>query len=157
MSLPESFVLIDVETTGANPVRDRVTEIAVLRVERGEVVERWESLVNPECPIPSLIQRLIGITDAMVAGAPTFADIADQVRARLDGAVFVAHNARFDYGFIRSEFARMEQSFDAPVLCTVKLSRALYPDAFPTRGRPFQRSSTCAWVRWPLTIRFTFS
>ena len=128
MSLPESLVLIDVETTGANPVRDRVTEIAVLRIERGEIVERWESLVNPECPIPPLIQRLIGITDDMVAGAPTFAELADAVRARLGTAVFVAHNARFDYGFIRSEFARLGQTFDAPVLCTVKLSRALYPE-----------------------------
>nr|WP_246265671.1 exonuclease domain-containing protein [Aromatoleum diolicum] len=126
--MPESLVLIDVETTGANPVRDRVTEIAVLRIERGEIVERWESLVNPECPIPSLIQRLIGITDEMVAGAPTFANVADEVRARLGSAVFVAHNARFDYGFIRSEFTRIGQSFDAPVLCTVKLSRALYPE-----------------------------
>lgn len=128
MSLPDPLVLIDVETTGANPLRDRVTEIAVLRIERGEVVERWETLVNPECPIPPLIQRLVGITDAMVAAAPTFAAIADEVRSRLGGAVFVAHNARFDYGFIRSEFARIDRSFDAPVLCTVKLSRALYPE-----------------------------
>ena len=128
MSLPESLVLVDVETTGANPVRDRVTEIAILRIERGELVDRWESLVNPGCSIPPLIQRLIGITDAMVADAPSFAEIADEVRARLDGAVFVAHNARFDYGFLRSEFGRVEQTFDAAVLCTVKLSRALYPE-----------------------------
>ncbi|MBD5804841.1 Excinuclease cho [Azoarcus sp. Aa7] len=128
VSLPDSLVLIDVETTGANPLRDRVTEIAVLRIERGELVERWETLVNPECPIPPLIQRLVGITDAMVAAAPTFAAVADEVRTRLGSAVFVAHNARFDYGFIRSEFARIDQTFDAPVLCTVKLSRALYPE-----------------------------
>lgn len=128
MSFPESLVLVDVETTGANPVRDRVTEIAILRIERGELVDRWESLVNPGCSIPPLIQRLIGITDAMVADAPRFADIADEVRKRLEGAVFVAHNARFDYGFLRSEFGHLGQSFEAPVLCTVKLSRALYPE-----------------------------
>ena len=128
MSLPESLVLVDVETTGANPVRDRVTEIAVLRIERGELVDRWESLVNPGCSIPPLIQRLIGITDEMVADAPAFADIADELRRRLDGAVFVAHNARFDYGFMRSEFGHIGQSFEASVLCTVKLSRALYPE-----------------------------
>ncbi|NMG14884.1 exonuclease domain-containing protein [Aromatoleum bremense] len=127
MSLPDSLVLIDVETTGANPVSDRVTEIAVLRIERGEIVARWESLVNPERPIPSLIQRLVGITDEMVAAAPTFAELADSVRGHLDGAVFVAHNARFDYGFIRNEFSRLGQQFEASVLCTVKLSRALYP------------------------------
>lgn len=128
MSLPESLVLVDVETTGANPVRDRITEIAILRIAGGELVERWESLVNPGCTIPPLIQRLIGITDEMVATAPSFADIADEVRARLDGAVFVAHNARFDYGFLRNEFARVEREFEAPVLCTVKFSRALFPE-----------------------------
>jgi len=128
VSLPDSLVLIDVETTGANPLRDRVTEIAVLRVERGAIVERWESLVDPQCPIPPLIQRLVGITDEMLVGAPTFPQLADALRTRLDGAVFVAHNARFDYGFIRNEFARIGQQFDAAVLCTVKLSRALYPE-----------------------------
>jgi DNA polymerase-3 subunit epsilon len=128
VAFPETFVLIDVETTGANPVSDRVTEVAVLRVERGEIVERWESLVNPQCSIPGMIHRLIGITDAMVATAPTFAELADRLRTRLDGAVFIAHNARFDYGFIKNEYSRIGQGFDAPVLCTVKLSRALYPE-----------------------------
>ena len=128
MSLPERLAIVDVETTGANPVRDRVTEIAILRVEHGRVVERWESLVNPGMPIPRMIQDLIGITDAMVAGAPAFAELAATVRELLDGCVFVAHNARFDYGFIRNEFARAGGDFDAPVLCTVKLSRALYPE-----------------------------
>ncbi|HRP95331.1 MAG TPA: exonuclease domain-containing protein [Rhodocyclaceae bacterium] len=128
MSLPDSYVLVDVETTGANPVIDRVTEIAVLRVERGAIVSRGQSLVNPQRPIPPLIERLIGITDEMVSGAPTFAELAGQVRSLLDGAVFVAHNARFDYGFICNEYARLDEAFEAPVLCTVKLSRALYPD-----------------------------
>lgn len=127
MSLPERYVLVDVETTGANPVSDRITEIAVIRIEDGREVERWESLVNPETPIPAMIQRLIGITDEMVAGAPLFAELADGLRGLLEGAVFVAHNARFDYGFIRNAFTRVGQTFDAPVLCTVKLSRALYP------------------------------
>ncbi|THF61102.1 ethanolamine utilization protein [Pseudothauera nasutitermitis] len=128
MSLPERLAILDVETTGANPARDRVTEIAILRVERGEVVARWAALVNPGMHIPRMIQDLIGITDDMVADAPSFAELADQVRTLLDGCVFVAHNARFDYGFLRNEFARLGQSFEAPVLCTVKLSRALYPE-----------------------------
>ncbi len=128
MALPDRYAIIDVETTGANPVRDRVTEIAILRIEQGEVVARWESLVNPGMSIPPMIQRLIGITDAMVAGAPSFGALADTVRGLLDGCVFVAHNARFDYGFIRNEFQRIGQDFDAAVLCTVKLSRALFPE-----------------------------
>lgn len=126
--LPTRLAFIDVETTGAHPVRDRVTEIAILRVEHGEVVARWESLVNPGMSIPGMIQDLIGITNAMVADAPRFDALADTVAALLEGCVFVAHNARFDYGFIRNEFGRIGRDFDAPVLCTVKLSRALYPE-----------------------------
>lgn len=128
MSLPERLAIVDVETTGANPVSDRVTEIAILRVEHGQVVARWESLVNPGMHIPRMIEDLIGITDAMVADAPAFAELTGTVRELLDGCVFVAHNARFDYGFIRNEFARAGGDFEAPVLCTVKLSRALYPE-----------------------------
>ncbi len=128
MPLPDPYVLIDLETTGANPVTDRVTEIAMLRVEKGVEVARWQSLVNPGRGIPPYIQKIIGITDEMVAAAPSFAELADTIRAGLDGAVFVAHNARFDYGFIRNEFARIDQSFDASVLCTVKFSRALHPE-----------------------------
>lgn len=127
MALPDPLVLIDLETTGADPVGDRITEIAILRIEGGEIVARWESLVNPQRSIPDMIVRLIGITDAMVANAPAFAELVPQVRRLLDGAVFVAHNARFDYGFICNEINRIGQIFEAPVLCTVKLSRALYP------------------------------
>ncbi len=128
MSLPRRLAFLDVETTGAHPVRDRVTEIAILRVEDGEVVARWESLVNPGMSIPGMIQDLIGITNAMVAEAPRFDALADEVARLLEGCVFVAHNARFDYGFIRNEFARLGREFEAPVLCTVKLSRALFPE-----------------------------
>lgn len=126
--VPDTFVLIDLETTGANPVTDRITEIAVIRVEHGEIVERWETLVNPQRGIPPFIQDIIGITDDMVREAPMFAELAPRVRALLDAAVFVAHNARFDYGFIRNEFQRIGEDFEAPVMCTVKFSRALYPE-----------------------------
>jgi len=125
--LAPKLAFIDVETTGANPVVDRITEIAILRVEGGELVERWSSLVNPGRPIPPNIQSLVGISDAMVADAPAFSELADGIRALFDGCVFVAHNARFDYGFIKNEFSRIGEKFDAPVLCTVKLSRALFP------------------------------
>lgn len=125
--LAPKLAFIDVETTGANPVEDRVTEIAILRIEDGELVERWSTLVNPGRTIPPNIQSLVGITDEMVAGAPPFAEVADKVRALFADCIFVAHNARFDYGFIKNEFLRLGQTFEAPVLCTVKLSRALYP------------------------------
>jgi len=128
MALPDRYVIVDVETTGAHPVRDRITEVAVIRIEGGVETGRWETLVHPGIPIPAMIQDLIGITDEMVARAPAFADIADTLAGWLEGCVFVAHNARFDYGFIKNAFARVQREFEAPVLCTVKLSRALYPE-----------------------------
>ena len=100
-----------------------------MRVVDGELVEEWSSLVDPERSIPPDIQVLTGITNEMVKGAPTFADIRHEVRERLEGHLFVAHNARFDYGFLKNEFARLEMPFTADVLCTVRLSRRLYPEA----------------------------
>ena len=128
MSLPRRLAIIDVESTGAHPVRDRITEIAILRIEDGEVVARWESLVAPGQSIPPLIEQVTGISDAMVADAPPFEAVADTVAALLDGCVFVAHSARFDFGFIKNAFTRIGREFAAPVLCTVKLSRALFPE-----------------------------
>jgi DNA polymerase-3 subunit epsilon len=128
MSLPRRLAYIDVESTGAHPVRDRITEIAILRIEDDVLVERWESLVAPEISIPPLIQQVTGISNEMVAGAPRFEALADRIQALLEGCVFVAHNARFDFGFIKNAFARLGRDFDAHVLCTVKLSRALFPE-----------------------------
>lgn len=122
------LAIVDLETTGADPNRDRITEIAILITENGELLEQWSTLVDPGIPIPPRIQELIGITDAMVAGAPRFAEIAGQVRAKLADAVFVAHNARFDYNFLRAAFEQLGSPWDAPVMCSVKFSRALDPE-----------------------------
>ncbi|MDQ7989103.1 MAG: exonuclease domain-containing protein [Candidatus Dactylopiibacterium sp.] len=122
------LAIVDLETTGADPSRDRITEIAILIVEAGELVEEWSTLVNPGMPIPWRIQELIGITDGMVADAPPFADLADTVRDKLADAVFVAHNARFDYNFLRAAFEQTGRVWDAPMMCTVKFSRALDPE-----------------------------
>jgi DNA polymerase-3 subunit epsilon len=125
--LPRDLVFVDLETTGGSAAYDRITEVGIVRVSDGELVEEWSSLVNPERPIPAYIEAFTGISNAMVAGAPRFAEIAASVRAKLQGAVFVAHNARFDYSFLRSEFLKAEMEFSAKVLCTVKLSRRLFP------------------------------
>src|SRR5208282_4587061 len=119
---------VDLETTGGSAAYDRITEVGLVRVKNGELVEEWSSLVNPECPIPAYIEAFTGISNQMVADAPRFAEIATVVRQKLQGAVFVAHNARFDYSFLRSEFRRIERRFSAKVLCTVKLSRRLFPE-----------------------------
>jgi len=128
------LVLIDVETTGASPERERVTEVGLVSVDFDDddvrVIE-WSSLVNPGVPIPPEIQWLTGITNEMVRDAPPFAAIAQELFDRIDGAVFVAHNARFDYGFLRAEFTRADLKFHAKTLCTVRLSRHLYPDRAP--------------------------
>ncbi|UCE32113.1 MAG: GIY-YIG nuclease family protein [Burkholderiales bacterium] len=122
------LAIIDLETTGTDPARDRITEIGLVRIEGGEVVETWSALVDPEQPIPEEIERLTGISNDMVRGQPTFAKHAERLASTLAGHVFVAHNARFDYGFVRNAFARLDRSFSADVLCTVRLARRLEPD-----------------------------
>ncbi|MBC7617993.1 MAG: DNA polymerase III subunit epsilon [Candidatus Saccharibacteria bacterium] len=121
------YVMLDLETTGGNAVHDRITEIAAVRVEDGVAVERWSTLVNPGRRIPPFIQNLTGITDAMVEDAPSFEAVAAKLLALLDGAVFVAHNVRFDHGFVVNELQRLDMRLKAKTLCTVRLSRKLYP------------------------------
>ena len=122
-----SYVLLDLETTGATPLRDRITEIALIRFENGIEVSRWQTLVNPETSIPFFIQQLTGITNEMVANAPTFKQVASELIDCLQDSVLCAHNVRFDYGFLKSEFKRIGITLRQKVLCTVKLSRNLYP------------------------------
>jgi DNA polymerase-3 subunit epsilon len=124
-----AIAFVDLETTGTTPTGDRITEIGIVRVADGEFLDEWCSLVNPECSIPEDIQVLTGIDNAMVRDAPTFAQLRREVLERLEGFLFVAHNARFDYGFIKNEFRRVETAFTADVLCTVRLSRKMYPEA----------------------------
>lgn len=129
-----AFAFVDLETTGTRAGVDRITEIGIVRVDEEGLggtprVTEWSSLVDPEVAIPPAIQALTGITDAMVASAPSFSTIAHDVLDRLAGSVFVAHNARFDYGFLKHAFARLGYAFSARVLCTVRLSRRLFPNA----------------------------
>ena len=127
-ALAGPIACVDLETTGGHAARDRVIEAGIVLLEGGEVVEEWSALVNPGVRIPRSIQEFTGITDDMVADAPPFESVARDIASRIDGRLFVAHNARFDYGFLRSEFRRLDRRFRAPVLCTVRLSRALTPD-----------------------------
>ncbi|WP_322107318.1 exonuclease domain-containing protein [Paraburkholderia sp. J41] len=122
--VPLAFV--DLETTGGSIGEHRITEIGVVEVVDGQVT-RWSTLVDPGQTIPPFIQQLTGITNDMVRGAPRFAEVAAQLHARLAGKLFVAHNAAFDRGFLRAEFERVGLSFNPDVLCTVRLSRALFP------------------------------
>jgi DNA polymerase III subunit epsilon len=122
-----TFAFLDIETTGGNASRDRITEIGIRFWRAGAVVGEWQTLINPETRISPFIENLTGISDAMVADAPVFEDITGVLEEQLKDTIFVAHNARFDYGFIKAEFRRLGLLFSAKVLCTVKLSRNLYP------------------------------
>ena len=129
-----AFAFVDLETTGTRAETDRITEIGIVRVDCASAsspprVTEWTSLVDPEAPIPPAIQALTGITDAMVAGAPTFSAIAARAASMLDGCILVAHNARFDYGFLKHAYALLHRSFSARVLCTLRLARRLEPGA----------------------------
>ena len=126
MRLERPLAFIDLETTGAIASLDRITEVGIVEVT-SEGISEWSSLVNPGVPIPPFIVGLTGISNQMVANAPTFAELAEEIYQRLDARLFIAHNARFDHGFLKSEFKRIGLAFRPTVLCTVKLSRKLYP------------------------------
>ncbi|MEO8062921.1 MAG: exonuclease domain-containing protein [Pseudomonadota bacterium] len=121
------LAFVDIETTGGSAGVHRIIDVAVVGMTGGKVDFEWQSLVNPGLHVPAGITALTGIDNDMLVGAPRFEDIAKELRARLCGRVFVAHNVRFDYGFIRREFARMVTQWRSPSMCTVRLSRALYP------------------------------
>ena len=125
--LPD-LVFLDIETTGGSHTRDRITEVALIKIEGGEITVSWESLVNPCIPIPRHITGLTGITDELVKDAPKFEVIAGDLYSYLEGTVMVAHNSRFDYGFLKTEYKRMGGTLRQRTLCTVKLSRQLYPN-----------------------------
>ncbi|MCI4669357.1 MAG: GIY-YIG nuclease family protein [Bacteroidia bacterium] len=128
MSSQKDFAIIDLETTGGDPSSDRITEIAIARFNGEEVVETFTSLVNPGMPIPEFITRITGIDNEMVREAPKFYEIAKRVVEMTQGAVFVAHNVRFDYSFIQKEFRQLGYTFSRPQLCTIKLSKKVLPD-----------------------------
>jgi len=121
-------VFVDIETTGGSYRNSRVLEVAAIRFEGGKIVKEFSTLLDPGTRIPPMITSLTGITENDIVGAPTFEDVADELLEILDGAVFVAHNVRFDYSFLKQEFAMIGTSFNPRLLCTVRLSRYLYSD-----------------------------
>ncbi len=125
--LNRPLVFLDLETTGATAAYDRITEIGLIEVDNGKYMREWSTLVNPQRRIPPFIESLTGISNAMVERAPTFAAVSIELHARLLGKLVVAHNARFDYGFLRAEFGRIDTVYLSELVCTVKLSRKLFP------------------------------
>ncbi|MBB1337894.1 exonuclease domain-containing protein [Pseudoalteromonas sp. SR44-2] len=120
------YSVVDIETTGGLKGGNRITEIGLVKVQYGKVIDTWTSLVNPERHIPGFITSLTGISDSMVRNAPVFADIAKPLLDKLAGSIFVAHNVNFDYGFIKKECEMAGHFFKMPKMCTVVESRKAF-------------------------------
>jgi len=121
------YVIIDIETTGGNKKSGKITEVAAFKHDGSRIVDQFSTLVNPEIPIPPFITNLTGISNNMVADAPIFEEIADDLNRFTANAIFVAHNVNFDYGFIREAYRGLGREFSRKRLCTVKLSRVCFP------------------------------
>ncbi len=121
------YAVIDIETTGGSARLERITEIAVYIHDGTRIVEEYSTLINPERNIPYFITSLTGITNEMVEAAPKFYEVARRIVELTEGKIFVAHNARFDYSFIRQEFSMLGYNFKRPMIDTVALSRKLLP------------------------------
>lgn len=123
----QEYAIVDIETTGGNASHSRITEIAILIHDGEKVIERWETLINPEKEIPPAIFALTGITNEMVSDAPIFEMISDTVFEMLSNRIFVAHNVNFDYSFIRHELEKAGIKWTAKKLCTVRAARKIKP------------------------------
>jgi DNA polymerase-3 subunit epsilon len=121
------FSIIDIETTGISPYKEKITEIAIYVHDGKKIVNEFTTLINPEKYISSYITELTGITNEMVAKAPKFYEIAKKVVELTENTTFVAHNVSFDYNFIRTEFQSLGYNYNRDKLCTVRLSRKLIP------------------------------
>src|SRR5690606_20657007 len=119
--------IVDIETTGSHAGGSRITEVAILIHNGTKIIERYQSRVNPQCTLPLSIQMLTGITPDMVADAPVFDEIAEDIYHLLQGKIFVAHNVNFDYSFLVKELRQAGYEWQAPKLCTVRLARKIFP------------------------------
>ncbi|MDN3383871.1 exonuclease domain-containing protein [Pseudoalteromonas sp. APC 3358] len=120
------YSVVDIETTGGLKGGNRITEIGLVKVQHGKVIDTWTSLVNPERHIPGFITSLTGISDSMVYNAPVFAEVVKPLIDKLAGSIFVAHNVNFDYGFIKKECEMAGHFFKMPKMCTVVESRKAF-------------------------------
>jgi len=142
------YAIVDIETTGGYAAANGITEISIIIFDGNKIVEKFETLVNPCRPIPRFIQSFTGINDEMVSCAPRFEDIAEQVFGILNGKIFVAHNVNFDYSFIKAGLQASGYSLQSKKLCTVRLSRKIFP------GLPsYQLDRLCDSLNIPVSNR----
>lgn len=122
------YVVFDIETTGFSPVNDRITEIGAVKIKDGKIVDRYNQLINPGIPIPDRIVELTGISDELVKDEPKIEEVLPEFYSFVKDTILVAHNASFDVGFIRENFSNISINIDNPVLDTLGLTRALFPE-----------------------------
>jgi DNA polymerase-3 subunit epsilon len=123
----EPVVFVDIETSGSTAARSEIIEIAAIRVDKGEITQEFRTLIKPSRPLPYWITNLTGIKDGDLINAPYFEEVAPALKEILDGAIFIAHNVRFDYSFVKNQLENCGYKFNPKLLCTVRLSRKLYP------------------------------
>jgi DNA polymerase-3 subunit epsilon len=142
------FAIVDIETTGGSAAGGGITEVAVLIHDGESIVREFQTLVNPGQNIPSYITGLTGIDNSMVYDAPAFPEIAEELWELLQGRVFIAHSVNFDFGFIREAFLKVGKELNSPKLCTVRLSRKVYPGL-----RSYSLGSICENQKIPILAR----
>src|SRR5690606_38461342 len=121
------YAIVDIETTGGYAANHRITEVAIYLHDGLQITDSYHTLINPGRNIPYYITGLTGITSEMVFDAPSFQEVAEELFNRLNGKVFVAHNAHFDYSFLKREFEIAGFQWQAKKSCTVRLSRKIIP------------------------------
>ncbi|MBF4984876.1 GIY-YIG nuclease family protein [Nonlabens mediterrranea] len=146
--LDHLYCVVDIETTGNRMTGNRMTEICIVRMRGDTILDKYSSLIDPEVLIPDYITTLTGIDNAMVASAPVFADVAEEILNFTKECIFVAHNVNFDYNVLRNEFKRLHHDFKRKKLCTVRLSRELIPGM-----RSYSLGKLCDDIDIPLINR----
>ncbi|HTN36271.1 MAG TPA: 3'-5' exonuclease [Arachidicoccus sp.] len=122
------YAIVDIEGTGSPAAKNGITEIAIVLYDGKKIVKQYETLVNPKIPIPKYVAKLTGISDAMVSVAPTFDKVAPEIFKLLKNTTFVAHNAGFDFPYLKYFLTEAGYELDIPVLCTLQLSRKAFPN-----------------------------
>ncbi len=142
------YCIVDIETTGNGIKGNKITEISIFKYDGTKILEEFTSLVNPQCAIPSFITGLTGIDNNLVRNAPTIEEIAPKILSFTDGTIFVAHSVNFDYNVIKNEFKELGLSFVRKKLCTVRLSRTVFPGY-----RSYSLGKLCTTLSIPLENR----
>lgn len=142
------YAIVDIETTGGQMAQGSITEVAIYIHNGKEILQRYEQLIKPFYYIPRHISMLTGIDNDMVAHAPTFEEVAAEIYELLQGKIFVAHNVNFDYSFIKQHLANSGYEFSTPKLCTVRMSRKIFPGL-----RSYSLGNICAYLAIPIHNR----